>query len=119
MGKCVGHRALEQPLHRRMDRLVRCQRVIEGTQGSEEPHLLLGPRERVRVVPALMALGDAECPVEQVAHVGQDFDWLAASGAGEGGKVVRSAGEGSRGAVATVARVWRRSSRFWSMMERL
>ena len=91
----------------RVKRRRRGQECVEGGERGEEALLLRGPREGFGVLPALAALSNAERPIEQVAHVGEDRDG-AAAGAVEVGKVGGRVFEGARGAVGQVANVWRR-----------
>ena len=89
---------LKQLFDRGMKRLGGSKVGIEGLQSGEETLLLAGPIEGLGVVPALISLGDAESPVKQIAHVGEDLRGLAA-GAIEGCKRFRRVLEGACGAV--------------------
>lgn len=98
VGEGICDRALEERFGGGLKRSTGGEVVVEGTERREEAGLLLGPPERGGVVPALASLHRAECPVEEVAHVGEDLDGLAAATI-EGGEAVGSAFECTAGAI--------------------
>jgi hypothetical protein len=94
VGESIGDGALEEALRRRIERSGRSEECVKGRECVEEALLLRGPGERLGVVPTLVALGDGECPMEQIAHVGEDLNGTAAGSAeiGEGGgRILNSA----------------------------
>ena len=70
---------------------------VEGAENAEEPFLLLGPGERLGVVPRGFALGHRKRPVKEIAHVGKDLDWSSAG-------AVESAKDGRRASSARAVR---------------
>ena len=73
---CDG--ALEEAVGGRLEGSIGGQVRVEGGKGGEEALLLRGPGERLRVMPALVALGDRKRPIEEVAYVGEDLNGAAA-----------------------------------------
>ena len=95
VGERVSDGALEESLGRSLERGGGSQVGIESGECGEEALLFRGPVEGLRVLPALIALGNGERPMEQVAHVGEDLDGAAAGAVevGEGGgRVFKGAG---------------------------
>jgi len=78
VGESVCDGTLEEAVGGRLEGCSGGEERVKGCEGSEEALLLRGPGERLRVMPALAALGDGECPIEEVSHVGEDLDGAAA-----------------------------------------
>lgn len=98
VGEGICDRTLEEHFGGGMERSVGGEVVIEGAERGEEAGFLLGPPERGGVVPPLASLHRAECPVEEVAHVGEDLNGLAAATI-EVGKAFGRAFKGTAGAI--------------------
>jgi len=98
VGQRVGHRTLEEPLDGRMLLFARGNIAVKLLERRKETALLLGPRQRLRVLPALAALSHAQRPVEQVPHVRQNLGRRAPR-AVKTGKALRSTFQGTSGPV--------------------
>jgi hypothetical protein len=74
----VGERALEKFFGRGMKRIRAGEKVIEALERVEEALDFVGPGEGRRVVPGGLPFGHGECPLEQVADVGENLGGGAA-----------------------------------------
>ena len=103
VGESVGDGALEKAIKRRIegriDRVIGSQILIEGAEGGEKSLLLFGPCEGLGIVPGGSSLHHGERPVEQIAHVGDDLNGVAA-GAVKVGEGLRGIFKSSRSAVS-------------------
>jgi len=77
--KRIRDRPLKQRFGGRVKGSIRGEVGIEVLEGSEETGLLFRPGQRSGIVPALASLHCTESPVEEVAHVREDFDRLPAA----------------------------------------
>jgi len=78
----IGERALEEFFGRGVELLWAGEKVVEAFEGVEEALDFVRPGERSGIVPAGLAFGHGEGPVEEVADVGEDLDGSAAIVAG-------------------------------------
>ena len=69
----ISNRPLEQLLCRTSKRRITGQSLIELSQRLEEAIDFLIPRERLRVLPSLLPVGERQRPVVQIADVSQDL----------------------------------------------
>src|SRR5205085_12089957 len=72
MGKSVGNRALKELLRSGGERRAGSKVIVESLKRTKKPHYFLRPGERNGILPGLLALGDGEGPVKEIAHVGQN-----------------------------------------------
>jgi hypothetical protein len=69
----IGNGALEEAFERAVERLARGEVVVKPFCGGEETVDFGVPRQGPRVVPGLIAFGDRQGPVEEIAHMGEDL----------------------------------------------
>ena len=69
----VGDGGLQKSFCGRMQRLAGSEVVVEFFQGGKEAFNFVAPRQRCGIVPCLLALGDGEPPIKQIAHVREDL----------------------------------------------
>src|SRR5271169_3117924 len=73
VGQSIGNRPLKQLLEWKLHWFLRCQEVVELRKcGKDSLHLQL-PRQRLRVLPLLLAHGDRQTPIKQISHMRQDL----------------------------------------------
>ncbi len=73
MRERIGDRALKQFFWRRLQGFIRRQEVVKLFQGGEKSFHSLLPWQRRRVLPFLLAHGDRQGPVEQIADVRENL----------------------------------------------
>ena len=78
----IGYGPLEELFFGAAERNVRGEAGVEGRKRGEEALHFLWPRERFRIVPGLFAAREAQAPIHQIAHMGEDL--FRRPGAGSG-----------------------------------
>src|SRR2546430_5358337 len=69
----VGHGTLEQAFSGAPERRIRAERGVEPRERIEESPDVGVPRLRLRLAPGVLAARERSPPVEQIAHVREDF----------------------------------------------
>src|SRR6266849_5460738 len=73
VGQSVGDRALKKLLGSFVEFGFADEKVVEALERFKKTSAFGGPRERRGIAPDLFTLRDGECPVEEVADVGENF----------------------------------------------
>jgi len=73
VSKGVGQRSLEEAFGRGVERFFGAEIIVKLFHSGKEAIEFRVPGQRSGIVPGLLALGDGESPVKEIAHVGEDL----------------------------------------------
>ena len=96
VGEGVGDGGLEETVRGFRAEAGGGEGLIEGFEGAEEARDFIAPGQRLRVIPTLVILDERECPIHQIAHMGQNtFRGSGRRADFEGGEIGRRIGDGA------------------------